>query len=44
MYQVEMLVQREDGREVIMSVANHALKSAIKWLGGTHEEGEHIHG
>lgn len=44
MCQVEMLLQREDGREVIMSVSNHALKSAIERLGGTHEEGEHIHG
>ena len=42
MYQAEVLLQREDGSEVVMGVANHALKSALERLGGAFE-GDHIH-
>jgi len=43
MCQTEVLLQREDGREVVLRVANHTLKSTLERLGGV-LEGEHIHG
>ncbi|MEE8568832.1 MAG: hypothetical protein V3S81_09475 [Anaerolineales bacterium] len=42
MCQAKVLLQREDGSEVSMGVANHALKVALERLGGA-LEGDHIH-